>query len=248
MDMRKYGIILAAGRGTRMPNRKIPKVLISLKGRPIVWYLIKAFKKAGIKKPILIVGYKKELVKAEFGDSVDYVIQDSQLGTGHAVLMAENRFKNRQGAILIAYGDMPLWDSRTIERLYQTFINSQAKLVLVTVDLPNSFAYGRIIRNKQGQLERIVEEKDCSDDQLKIKEKNPGLYLVDSSWLFEALRKIKADNVQKEYYLTDIVEIAVRGRISVETVKIKDSSQAIGINTAADFNLAERVLDEKLSS
>jgi len=241
--MKKEGIILAAGKGTRMPKSEIPKVLYQLKGRPMIEYLVGSFKEAGIERPILVVGYKQETVKDLFGDRVEYVIQKRQLGTGHAVMAARDRFKGRQtDSLLIAYGDMPLWSPETIERIFAKKKQTGATLVLATVNLPENFAYGRIIRDQKGRLQAIVEEKDCSRGELKIKEKNPGLYLVDINWLFRALRKIRPNNTQGEYYLTDIVGLAVKEGRPVETIEIKNKREAMGVNTKEDYQAIQRVI------
>lgn len=233
--MKKQGVILAAGKGSRMPDREIPKVLYKLDGRPMIEYLIDSFKEAGIKKPIVVVGYKKEMVKEVLKDEVEYAYQKEQLGTGDAVKAAKDRLGDKEGVILIAYGDMPLWSSKTIKKLFNKQKKTDACLTMATVELPDSFAYGRIIRDKQGNLEEIVEEKDCSNKQLKIKEKNPGLYLAKVNWLFNALGKIKPDNAQNEYYLTDIIEIAVNEGRKIETIEVENKEEAMGVNTKEDY-------------
>ncbi len=238
--MKREGIILAAGKGTRMPNNEIPKVMYKLKGRPMVEYLVKSLKKAGVERPILVVGYRQELLRDLFEDSVDYVVQDRQLGTGHAVIAAEEKLKNKSGSVLIAYGDMPLWSPRTIEKLFQKQEETEATLVLATLELPKAFDYGRIIRDREGKIIANVEAKDCTPKQLKIKEKNPSLYLVDIDWLFRVLKKVKTDNVQGEYYLTDIIAIAVEEGQRVETVNIKDKREAMGVNTKEDYQAIQR--------
>jgi len=237
--MEREGIILAAGKGSRMPSQEIPKVMYELNGRPMVSYLVDVFNQAGIDKPILVVGFKKELIKQYFKDSVRYATQRNQLGTGDAVKAARNYFVNRSVPVLIAYGDMPFWSSKTIKEVFEKYRKSKAKLILATVDLPAKYPYGRIIRNKAGGLVKIVEEKDCTKDQIKIKEKNPGLYLVDSGWLFEALDKISSNNAQGEYYLTDIIEIAIKEGLNIETISVKNQIEALGVNTKKDYQVAK---------
>jgi len=238
--MNKHGIILAAGKGSRMPNREIPKSMYLLKNKPMLEYLINSFKKAGINKPIIVVGYKKELIQEYFKDQVDYVEQKELLGTGHAVMATEEKLGDESGSVLIAYGDMPLWSIQTIKALFKKKEETNAKLALATVDLPDSFAYGRIIRDTRGRLLANVEEKDCTKKQLKIKEKNPGLYLPNIQWLFKSLKKIKTNNAQQEYYLPDIIEIAVKEQIPIATIKISDASEAIGVNTGEDYKAIQK--------
>ncbi len=233
--MKKQGIILAAGKGSRMPDSEIPKVLYKLDGRVMIKYLIESFNEAGIKKPIVVVGYKKQMVKKVLGDTVEYVCQKKQLGTGDAVKAAHSKLEDKGGVVLIAYGDMPLWSSRTIKKLFDKQKKTDVCLTMATVKLPDSFAYGRIIRDDRNNLKEVVEEKDCSKKQLKIKEKNPGLYLAKIGWLFNALKKIKPNNAQNEYYLTDIIEIAVNEGKKIETIEVKNKEEAMGVNTKEDY-------------
>jgi len=236
----KHGIILAAGKGSRMPSQEIPKAMYELKGKPMLAYLVDAFKKAGVAKPVIVVGYKKELIQEYFKDQVEYVEQKELLGTGHAVMAAEEKLKNESGSVLIAYGDMPLWSPKTINSLFKEKQQFKTKLALATVDLPKAFAYGRIIRDEQGKLIANVEEKDCTKEQLKIIEKNPSLYLVDIQWLFTALKKINTNNAQQEYYLPDLIEIAVKEQTQIGTIKITNSAEAMGVNTAEDFKAVQK--------
>jgi bifunctional UDP-N-acetylglucosamine pyrophosphorylase/glucosamine-1-phosphate N-acetyltransferase len=247
--MKREGIILAAGKGSRMPSQEIPKVMYKLDDRPMVSYLIDSFKQAKIEKPILVVGYKKEMIEEYFKDKVRYVLQKEQLGTGDAVKAAKDLFEGRLVPVLIAYGDMPFWSKETIEKMFDKYKKSKSKLVLATVNLPEGYPYGRIIRDDKGNLVEIVEEKDCDKEQLKIDEKNPGLYLVESQWLFKALGKIDSNNVQNEYYLTDIIEIAVSEGLGLETIDIVDKREAIGVNTKEDYQVAaKRIGDEELQN
>lgn len=223
-----------------MPSQEIPKVMYRLNDRPMASYLVDSFKQAGIDKPILVVGYKKEVVEEYFGDEVSYAVQDKQLGTGDAVKAVKDFFKNRSVPVLIAYGDMPFWSKQTINNMFKVYQASQPKLVLATVKLPDSYPYGRIIRDNHDNLIKIVEEKDCSKEELKIKEKNPGLYLAQSNWLFRALAKIDNNNAQAEYYLTDIIELAVKEGVKIETVQVKDKREAMGVNTGKDYQVAKK--------
>ncbi len=238
--MNRQGLILAAGKGSRMPSQEIPKVMYQLEGKPMVSYLVNVFKQVGISKPILVVGYKKELVKEYFGDEVNYAVQEEQLGTGDAVRAANSFFADKSVPVLIAYGDMPFWSRETIEKIFAKQEDSGAKLVLATVDAPELESFGRIVRDREGKIVKNVEAKDCSKEELKIIEKNPSLYLVESGWLFKSLRKIKTDNAQGEYYLTDIIEIAVEEGIDIETIKVSDRKEAMGVNTKEDYQAAKK--------
>ena len=223
-----------------MPGQEIPKVLYRLNGKPIVKYLVETFKEVRIERPVIVVGYREELVRKALGGGVDYVIQKEQMGTGHAVMATEKKLEDQKGSVLIAYGDMPLWSSQTIEKLWAKKEKSGATLVLATVKLPEAFDFGRIIRDKEGKIKANVEAKDCTPEQLKIEEKNPSLYLADIKWLFSTLKKIRPNNRQGEYYLTDIIELAVKEEEPIETVEVEEKKEAMGVNTDQDYQAIQK--------
>lgn len=244
MDKPIRAIILAAGKGTRMPDHDLPKVLYPIGGKPMIKYLIRTFEKVGINSPIFVVGYKKELVMKELGKNYEYTVQDEQLGTAHAVIAAKDALSAHSGLTFIAYGDMPFWSAKTLEGMIDLKAQTGVVMVIASAEVGPDYAYGRIIRDKSKRVMKVVEEKDCTPQELKIKETNGGLYLVDNTWLFEALSKIKNDNAKNEYYLTDLISIAVAEEKGVEAYKVKNPKEAIGVNDEKNIKAAEDALGE----
>lgn len=238
-------LILAAGKGVRIGAQNIPKVLFPLLDKPMILYSLKTMQKAGFKKPVLVIGFKGEKVKKLLGEGVSYVWQKEQLGTGHAVLKAEKTLKGIK-SVLIIYGDTPLWKAETFKKLIKEHKKNNATLSLVSVILenPSFFRYGRIVRDRKGELQAIIEEKDATKEQKKIKECNPGCYLIETKWLFENLPKIEKSPVSGEYYLTDILGLAVSQGEKITVLPIKDWRQAIGINTQEQLKMAEKILEK----
>lgn len=241
-----FGIILAAGKGTRIDNKSIgdylPKVMLKLGEKPLIYYSIKAIKKAGISKPILIVGYKKEKVINFLGPQLTYIEQKEQLGTGHAVKVAAPILKGKKGTTVVIYGDMPFWKPETIQKAIQIQRDLEAKVVLTSAKVPESFMFGRVVRDSNGQVKKIIEAKDCSKREYKIKEMNASLYAFDNEWLFNNLGKIKNNNVKREYYLTDIVGIAIEQGKRVEAIWANSWKEALGVNTLDELKVAEEEL------
>lgn len=244
MDKPIRAVILAAGKGTRMPDHDLPKVLYPIGGKPMIKYLIKTFKDTGIHSPIIVVGFKKELVMRELGKDYEYAVQDEQLGTAHAVLAARDALAAHSGLTFIAYGDMPFWSKETLEGMIELQALTGVVLTIASAEVGPDYAYGRIVRDKEGRLSKVVEEKDCTKEQLKIKETNGGLYLVDNTWLFEALIKINNQNAKKEYYLPDLISIAVEEERGVEAYKVENPKEAIGVNDEKNIKAAEDALGE----
>ncbi|OQA02694.1 MAG: Bifunctional protein GlmU [bacterium ADurb.Bin400] len=250
---RVAAVILAAGKGTRMGDKNgspIPKVMFEINGVPMIRYSVKNVQAAGVDQVVLVVGYKKELVTGFFGSEVEYAIQEQQLGTGHAVAVAKDKIKGMSEAVLVCYGDMPLFNSQTIANLIEVFNSEQPTIVLLSVDFkePEKWAYGRIIRGMNGDVERIVEQKDCSIEELAIKESNAGFYIFDAAWLWENVEKINNENNQHEYYLTDLIALARTQGKRVMAVKMKDEHEALGINTPEQLALVGSILKTKVLS
>lgn len=248
-------VILAAGKGTRMGNTEgsdIPKVMFEMAGKPIAEYSVNNIIQSGIDKIVLVVGYKKELVEEYFNGKTEFVIQEKQLGTGHAVLMAKKLLEGRSEAVLVCYGDMPLIKSETIKKLidaYQSIPAGGRKPVIaqlsVNFDDPVHWAFGRIIRDESGEVVANIEQKDCTEEQLKIKECNTGVYIFNSEWLWNNIENIKNENVQKEYYLTDLIEVAKEQGKKVIALPVADESEALGINTQEQLREAESILQNR---
>ena len=225
-------IILAAGKGTRM-NSDLPKVLHKLQGKALIDYVIDESELLDPKEIILVVGFKKEQVikhtKNRF--HLKYATQVEQLGTGHAVLQTKELLKNKKGHILILYGDVPNIKASTLMPIIDDHISNNRDLTLITAEIDDPSGYGRIIRDKNGNLLKIIEEKDCNDNEKKIKEWNPGIYIFKIKEVFRILNSIKTNNASKEYYLTDAIGLAQQSNMQIKAIKIANSGEVIGINT-----------------
>ena len=233
-------VILAAGKGTRM-NSGLPKVLHKLQGKALVDYVLDESEFLKPIESILVVGFKKEQVISHTNNrsNLKYVTQREQLGTGHAVLQAEELLKNKKGHILILYGDVPNIKASTLQPIVDDHIINDRDLTLITAEIDNPTGYGRILRDKNGSLLKIVEEKDCSDDEKMIKEWNPGIYIFKTPQVFEILNKIKTNNASKEYYLTDAIGLAQQSNMQIKAIKIANSDEVLGINTTKQLEELE---------
>lgn len=239
------GIILAAGKGTRLNHGKpseIPKVLHLLYGRPLVSYCIDTLKGAGVKDIVLVIGYKGHLVKKVVGKDVIYVSQEKQLGTANAVFVARDSVSGKSDYVVVLNGDNPLFSKETISNLVNRCEEKNTAVSLVSVDLKDPSGYGRIIKDKEDNVLEIIEEKDVSQTEEKVKEVNAGCYCFKSSWLWDNLRKVKL-NPHGEYYLTDLVGIAVESGDKAVVLKIEDEKEAIGINTKENLEKAHKAVN-----
>lgn len=241
------GIILAAGKGTRMGSAEgshIPKVMYEANGQPLIEYAVDNLKGAGVENIVLVVGYKKEMVQEYLDGEVEYAIQEKQLGTGHAVAMAQEVADGVAEATLVCYGDMPLFKVKTIKNLITTFEREKPAVAMLSVDFedPIFWAFGRVCRNGAGEVEGIVEQKDCDEEQLKIKESNCGFYVFDSKWLWENINKIQTNNTQHEFYLTDLIGLAREQGKKVVAVKVSEEHETLGVNTMEQLKQAEKIL------
>lgn len=237
--------IMAAGKGTRMKS-DLPKVLHKLNNRSMVHYVIDLAEKINSEKIVLIIGHKKELVEEECSDRhVQFVTQSPQLGTGHAVQMTEPVFKDYDGDILVLSGDVPLLTEKSIRALIKEHQNSNATATLLTAELNDPYGYGRIERNGEGSVKSIVEHKDASEEQLKIKEINVGIYIFDAIRLFNALKNVKNENIQGEYYLPDVIPMFIEKGLVVRAVKSTFFDETRGINTIKQLKEAETILNAR---
>lgn len=244
-------IILAAGKGTRM-NSELPKVLVPLKGRPMIHYLMNEVKAAGVDpRPIIIVSPdNKSIVNAALtGYEAEYVIQTEQLGTGHAVACAREALDHddrKIDNIVVLYGDHPFLKSESIKKF--AAINSEVLTVMPTSlsDFEgwhqNFYHWGRIVKGADGLVEKIVEFKDASDEEKMITEVNPGFMRFNKDWLFKNIDNLRNENKSKEYYLTDMVKIAFEGGDPVGTINI-EPHEAMGINSLEELKIAESLLE-----
>jgi len=245
--MNVAAVILAAGKGTRMGSAngsEIPKVMFRALDKPLVEYSMENIKKAGVEKVVLVVGYKQEVVRDYFQDKVEYAVQEEQLGTGHAAMMAKDNLKGKTDSVIVCYGDMPLYKPETIQSLLEKYEQEKPTIAMLTVDFkdPEFWAFGRIIRDDEGYVKEIVEQKDCTPEQLKIVESNPGFYIFDSEWLWDNFDKLSTDNAQNEYYLTDMIKIASDQGKKIIAVKVSSEEEVLGVNTPEQLAQAEELL------
>ena len=226
----RNAIILAAGKGTRMKS-ELNKVMHPIIDRPMLAYIIEALKAIHVERIIVVVGYQAESIMEAFPD-VEFAIQAEQLGSGHAVMQA-TMLEGEEGETLIINGDGPCIQPETLEKLYD--MNKEASLTLLTSILEDGAHYGRIVRNEEGNVSMIVEAKDCTPSQKEIREINAGMYCFKNKDLFEALKLLNNDNVQHEYYLTDLASILSKQGKKVQGLVIEDRDEVMGINDCLEL-------------
>lgn len=242
-----YTLILAAGMGKRM-NSDLPKVIHRIDGKELVKYVIEQAEGAGSREIWLIVGFKREMVmQATKDQKVGYVVQNEQLGTGHAVMQAEKHLANKNGDVLILCGDVPLLRIETLKKFRTHHTASGCSATVMTTEFDDPFGYGRIIKDSDGSISHIVEEKDATGAEKKVREINSGVYIIDRNDLFDSLRHISDDNAGKEYYLTDVIGILKRAGKKVGVFKIDDNSEISGINTLEQLKAAESIIRSRSS-
>lgn len=246
--MKYSAVILAAGKGVRMCS-KLPKVTHLVAGRPMILHIVNSVKKAGIKDITIVVGHGKELVKKVFDgdDNVRFVVQEQQLGTGHALLQAE-RNVDQQSTLLVLTGDTPLLQASTLTGLINAHEDFGAAATVLTANIDNPHGYGRIIRHPDSSLKRIVEEKDTSEKEKAINEINSGIYCFSAERIFKALSRITKNNTQGEYYLTDALEIIGRNNEKVGIHCIDKAIDIYGINDRIQLAYAENILRKRINN
>jgi bifunctional UDP-N-acetylglucosamine pyrophosphorylase/glucosamine-1-phosphate N-acetyltransferase len=241
--MTTTAVILAAGRGRRMGS-ELPKVLHELDGRPLVVHSIERARSAGADEIVVVVGYRRDLVQQALQDlHVQYAVQTEQRGTGHAVLSAREHLVAKSGDVLVLYGDMPLLSAETLRQLVDKRRNTGAAAVALTIVLDNPPDFGRIIRDADGVVRKVVEVKDATSEQLAIREVNVGAYCFTASALVPALERLGVDNAQGEYYLTDVVGILAGDGQRVETITTDNLEETLGINDVHHLQFAAKLSD-----
>jgi bifunctional UDP-N-acetylglucosamine pyrophosphorylase/glucosamine-1-phosphate N-acetyltransferase len=244
--MRVTAVLLAAGQGTRMKSN-LPKVLHPVAGKPMIWHALKAISQSTTEKPIVVVGHGADAVTKYLGDSAHPVLQEPQLGTGHAVMQAESLLKGKTDLVVVCYSDMPLLRGETLQKLVETQMNNKGPISMLTVVADDPRGFGRIIRKADGTVEAIVEEYVAAPEQLWVKELNVGGYCFDANWLWDALRRIPKNPKKGEYYLTDTVELAARDGLPVQATMMDDVEETIGINTRAHLAEVETAMRRRIN-
>jgi bifunctional UDP-N-acetylglucosamine pyrophosphorylase/glucosamine-1-phosphate N-acetyltransferase len=251
MDLKEIQIIiLAAGKGKRMESDK-PKALAELQGKPFLKHILETLNKINLPiKPIIVVGHKKEDIFEIFGPEHNYAHQIEQLGTGHAVLSAQENVHPDSKIIFIISTDQPLISKTTILNIIEKHQEEKATLTLGTVLLPDFnewrsalYSFGRIIRNENGEILKNTEYKDATEEERKITEVNPAIYAFDAEWLWQNLPNLKNENSQSEYYLTDLVKLAQEQEKKIIGVPIENILEAFQPNSKAELEILENLLE-----
>ncbi|MCL6457384.1 MAG: bifunctional UDP-N-acetylglucosamine diphosphorylase/glucosamine-1-phosphate N-acetyltransferase GlmU [Gorillibacterium sp.] len=243
--VRIFGIVLAAGQGKRMKS-KLYKVLHPVCGTPMVGHIVGLLDQIGCSQKIVVVGHGAEAVKAYLGDKAEFVHQQEQLGTGHAVLQAKDLIGSEEGITFVLYGDTPLILQDSLEKM-AILVQDEVAAVVMTAEIDRPTGYGRILRDDQNLLAGIVEEKDCSPEQKAIREINTGIYCFDNRKLFAALEEITNNNASGEYYLTDVIQILRERGEKVVSYLTADSSEAVGVNDRLALAEAEEIMRQRIN-
>ncbi|MCP4166903.1 MAG: NTP transferase domain-containing protein [Chloroflexi bacterium] len=238
--------VLAAGKGTRM-HSDLPKVMHPLAGRPLVEYSVDLALRLSPEPPVLVVGHGAEPVRKVVGNRARYVVQDQQLGTGHAVLQAEGLLQGKADIVLVYYSDMPLFTIKTMRHMVAVHSQHPGPVTMLTVIDDDPRGFGRIIRNADNDVMGIVEEVEATLEQKKIRELNASVYCFDAEWLWPALHRIEPSKQKGELYLTDTIALAIADDHRVAAVTLDDPSEALGINTRVHLSEAEHVLRRRIN-
>ena len=243
----RVAIILAAGVSERM-NTQLPKVLHEVCGRPMLAYILDACRSVGIAKTYVIVGFGTEQVREAFADAKDIVWarQKDQKGTAHAVLCCKEQLADFNGQTLVLCGDGPLIRTETLKTLIERHESGQSAATIATAVLDDPSGYGRIVRDAHGNIQGIVEDSDCTPEQLTIKEVNPSYYLFENNVLFEALERVKPDNVKNEYYLTDALSLIISTGQKVLAVTAVRPEEAMGVNSRIQLSTASKIMQRRI--
>ncbi len=240
-------IVMAAGKGTRMKSKK-SKLVHKIYGKEIIRRAVENAKRAGIEEVITVVGYQKEQIQEVLGDSVKYAIQDEQLGTGHAVIKASKLLEGKKGKVLILNGDHPIMRPETLRNLVEESNKRGESATILTMVHDKLIPYGKIIHDSNGMIKEIVEHKDCNEEQLQIKEVNLGMYCFDIQDLLEALKYLKNDNVQREYYLTDVIKIMYDKGLKTGSIVVSDNAEVLGVNDRMDLQILTKALQLRINT
>lgn len=246
MSSGALGIILAAGKSTRMKSA-LPKVLHEVCGRPMIERVLDAARAAGVSRIVAVVGHRADLVQAQLGKypDVEFALQSEQKGTGHAVMMCRDALASHNGPVLVLAGDTPLLRAESLAALLKAQTDSAAAAVIGTAETEANHGLGRIVRTADGEFDRIVEERDATPEQRAIREINTGCYAFDAQGLLSALDRIRPDNNQAEYYLTDCPLVLKRDGRRVVAARVFDVAEAMGVNTRAQLADVTRTIQQE---
>jgi bifunctional UDP-N-acetylglucosamine pyrophosphorylase/glucosamine-1-phosphate N-acetyltransferase/UDP-N-acetylglucosamine pyrophosphorylase len=235
---KRVGIVMAAGKGTRMKS-ELPKVLVPVCGRPMIHFVLDALEEAGVDQVYVVVGYRADDVRTALAGrrNVEFALQAEQLGTGHAVMMCREHLTGHEGPVLVVAGDSPLTQPESIRALFAEFDRSRPACILGTGLKDNPAGLGRIVRDAAGNFAGIVEEKDANTEQKQIREVNLSCYVFNSADLIDALAKIRAENAQREYYLTDCPGVLKAMGRDVRALPILRPCEALSINTVDELEV-----------
>ena len=246
MDSSLKAIVLAAGKGTRLQagDSDVPKVMRTACGKPLLWYVLDALSFVEKKDIIIVVGYKKDMITDTF-KGYTFAEQSEQLGTGHAVMAAATEISGFEGSVLVCYGDMPAVRRRTFEDLIRTHFEQANDCTILTGESSIPLPYGRVQRDHNGGFLHIVEDRDCTPEQRMITELNSGVYVFQTPLLFSALRHLRTENIQGEYYLTDVPAIMRRSGAKAGLYKRDLSDEILGVNTPEQLVQIEEILQSR---
>ena len=244
-SMNAAAVVLAAGAGTRMKSEK-PKVAHEVLGRPLVRWVVDAAHEADVQRVVTVVGHKAEQVVPLVEADTQIAVQAQQRGTADAVLAARDALADFEGSLVVLSGDCPLVTADTVRALVELRESEQAAVVVLTMQLENPFGYGRIIRNAEGEVERIVEQKDATEEEAAVCECNSGFYCFDARALFEALTQVDSNNAQGEFYLTDVLAISRAAGRKVLALVTADPAECLGVNTPEQLAEAEEQMRLRL--
>jgi len=245
--MNRRVIIPAAGKGTRLHTTEndAPKVMRVCAEKPLLETVLETTHFIAPEDTYIVVGYKKDDVINYFGPEYHYVEQKEQLGTGHAVMVCEEAFRDFDGTVLVTFGDMPLFRPEDMKAMCELLEEKKADCVLMTAENPELKMWARIARGEDGRFQAIVEGKDCTPEQALITELFAGVLVFNSRSLFDILPEVRTNNVQKEYYLTEVPELMTQKGMTVETYGIRDGNDLRGVNTPEDMEICEQILKER---
>ena len=243
----KYAVILAAGQGTRMKS-KLYKVLHPVCGKAMVDHVLTQLERVGIDQIVTVVGHGADQVKQLLGDRTTYALQAEQLGTGHAVMQAEDVLGQKDGITLVTCGDTPLFTAETFKQLFACHEQQGAAATVLTAHTDQPFGYGRIIRDAAGTVAKIVEQKDATPEEAAVQEINTGVYCFNNRELFAALHQLSNDNAQGEYYLTDVIGILKQAGKQVGAFQMDDFTESMGVNDRVALANATRVMQQRINT